>query len=128
MPRCFVTGCNSGYCSKGPAEKRHFFQAPSDDVRLQMLQHAIPRLDQQLTSSCVVCDIHFQDSDLVKEFVNTIDDDVFIIPRDKWALKDYAPPRLFPNCPAYLSEPVRKRKQPALRTAPAVKRRKKKKR
>ncbi|KAH6935485.1 hypothetical protein HPB50_006185 [Hyalomma asiaticum] len=68
----------------------------------QQDRRTIPRRDKQLTSSCVVCDIHFQDSDLVKQFVHTIYDDVLIILREKWALKDYALPRLFPNCPAYL--------------------------
>ncbi|KAH7959876.1 hypothetical protein HPB49_014547 [Dermacentor silvarum] len=64
------------------------------------------------------------DSDLVKEFVHNINGDVVIIPRDNWALKDDAVPRLFPNCPSYLSKPARKRKQPALRRAPPVKVRK----
>ncbi|KAH8036038.1 hypothetical protein HPB51_016342 [Rhipicephalus microplus] len=120
MPRCFVTGCNSGYDSQRSAEKRHFFQAPRDSSRLQVWQHAIPRLDKQRTSSCVVCDLHFEDSDLVKEFVHNLNGDV-IIPRDNWALKDDAVPRLFPNCPSCLSKPARKRKQPAVWRAPPVK-------
>ncbi|KAH7958663.1 hypothetical protein HPB49_004078 [Dermacentor silvarum] len=121
MPRCFVTGCKSGYDCQRSAEKRHFFRAPRDSSRLQVWQRAIPRLDKQLTSSCVVCDLHFEDSDLVKEFVHNINGDVVIIPRDNWALKDDAVPRLFPNCPSYLSKPARKRKQPAVRRAPPVK-------
>ncbi|KAH7950369.1 hypothetical protein HPB49_023146 [Dermacentor silvarum] len=102
MPRCFVTGCKSGYDSQRSAEKRHFFRAPRDSSRLQVWQRAIPRLDKQLTSSCVVCDLHFEDSDLVKEFVHNINGDV-IIPHDNWALKDDAVARLFTNCPSYLS-------------------------
>ncbi|KAH7977781.1 hypothetical protein HPB49_003577 [Dermacentor silvarum] len=124
MPRCFVTGCKSGYDSQRSAEKRHFFRAPRDSSRLQVWQRAIPRLDKQLTSSCVVCDLHFEDSDLVKEFVHNVNGDVVIIPRDNWALKDDAVPRLFPNCPSYLSKPARKRKQPAVRRASPVKVRK----
>ncbi|KAH7949651.1 hypothetical protein HPB49_013217 [Dermacentor silvarum] len=120
MPRCFVTGCKSGYDSQRSAEKRHFFRAPRDSSCLQVWQRAIPRLDKQLTSSSVVCDLHFEDSDLVKEFAHNINGDVVIIPRDNWALKDDAVPRLFPNCPSYLSKPARKRKQPALRRAPPV--------
>ncbi|KAH7979536.1 hypothetical protein HPB49_009788 [Dermacentor silvarum] len=111
MPRCFVTGCKSGYDSQRSAEKRHFFRAPRDSSRLQVWQRAIPRLDKQLTSSCVVCDLHFEDSDLVKEFVHNINGDIVIIPRDNWALKDDA-------------KPARKRKQPAVRRAPPVKVRK----
>ncbi|KAH7971539.1 hypothetical protein HPB49_025581 [Dermacentor silvarum] len=124
MPRCFVTGCTSGYDSQRSAEKRHFFRVPRDSSRLQVWQRAIPGLDKQLTSSCVVCDLHFEDRDLVKEFVHNINGDVVIIPRDNWALKDDAVPRLFPNCPSYLSKPARKCKQPAVRSAPPVKVRK----
>ncbi|KAH7978274.1 hypothetical protein HPB49_004949 [Dermacentor silvarum] len=124
MPRCFVTACKSGSDSQRSAEKRHFFRAPRDSSRLQVWQRAIPRLDKQLTSSCVVCDLHFEDNDLVKEFVHNINGDVVIIPRDNWALNDDAVPRLFPNYPSYLWKPARKRKQPAVRRAPPVKVRK----
>ncbi|KAH7958055.1 hypothetical protein HPB51_027960 [Rhipicephalus microplus] len=47
------------------------------------------------------------------------------MPRDKWALKDDAVPRLFPNCPSYLSKPTRKRKAPARRLSPAKSKRRK---
>ncbi|KAL1477533.1 hypothetical protein MTO96_017125 [Rhipicephalus appendiculatus] len=91
MPRCFVTGCKSGYDSaRGAAEKRHFFKPPNDASRLQEWQHAIPRSDRELTSSCVVCDLHFQEEDIVKNFVHKIGGDVVVIPRDKWSLKDDA--------------------------------------
>lgn len=107
MPRCFVTGCKSGYDSaRGAAEKRHFFKPPNDASRLREWQHAIPRSDRELTSSCVVCDLHFKEEDIVKNFVHKIGGDVVVIPRDKWSLKDGALPRLFPNCPKYLSKHV----------------------
>ncbi|KAH8021299.1 hypothetical protein HPB51_014870 [Rhipicephalus microplus] len=120
MPRCFVNGCKSVYDSQRSAENKHFFRVPRNFSRLQVWQRAIPRLDKQVSSSCVVCDLHFKDSDLVKEFVHNINGDA-IIPRDNWVLKDDAVPRLFPNCPSYLSKPARKRKQPAVRRAPPVK-------
>ncbi|KAH7959638.1 hypothetical protein HPB49_012658 [Dermacentor silvarum] len=124
MPRCFVTGCKSGYDSaRGAAEKRHFFKPPNDASRLQEWQHAIPRSDRELTSSCVVCDLHFQEEDIVKNFVHKIGGDVDVIPRYKWSLKDDALPRLFPNCPTYLSKHVRKRKAPAVRPPLQPKRR-----
>ncbi|KAH8033813.1 hypothetical protein HPB51_016268 [Rhipicephalus microplus] len=124
MPRCFVTGCKSGYDSaKSAAEKRHFFKPPNETSRLQEWQHAIPRSDRELMSSCVVCDLHFQEADLVKNFVHNIRGDVVVIPRDKWSLKDDAVPRLFPNCPKYLSKPLRKRKAPAVRSPLQPKRR-----
>ncbi|KAH8029766.1 hypothetical protein HPB51_003718 [Rhipicephalus microplus] len=117
-------GQHRGYDSaKSAAEKRHFFKPPNETSRLQEWQHAIPRSDRELTSSCVVCDLHFQEADLVKNFVHNIRGDVVVIPRDKWSLKDDAVPRLFPNCPKYLSKPLRKRKAPAVRSPLQPKRR-----
>lgn len=125
MPRCFVTGCKSGYDSaRSATEKRRFFKPPNDASRLQEWQRAIPRLDKELSSTCVVCDLHFREEDILKDFVHNIGGDVVVIPRDKWALKDDAIPRLFPNCPKYLSKPARKRKAPAVRPPPQLKRRK----
>ncbi|KAH7973582.1 hypothetical protein HPB49_002811 [Dermacentor silvarum] len=116
MPRCFVTDCKSGHDSARPAaENRHFSNPPNDASRLQEGQHAIPRCDRELTSSGVVCDLHFQEEDIVKNFVHNIGGDVVVIPRDKWGLKDDALPRLFPNCLQYLSQPVQKRQAPAAR-------------
>ncbi|KAH7984141.1 hypothetical protein HPB52_017405 [Rhipicephalus sanguineus] len=128
MPRCFVTGCRSGYDSTRSAdEKRHFFKPPTDEVRLQEWQRAIPRLDEELSRSCAVCDLHFQEDDIVKDYVHKVYDDVVAIPRGKWALKEDAVPRIFPNCPKYLSKPARKRKAPTVRTPTRPKRKKDKK-
>lgn len=124
MPRCFVTGCKSGYDSAmSAAERRHFFKPPNETSRLQEWQHAIPKSDRELTSSCVACDLHIQEADIVKNFVHNIRGDVVVIPRDKWSFKDDAVPRLFPNCPKYLSKPLQKRKAPAVRSPLPPKRR-----
>lgn len=125
MPRCFVTGCRSGYDStKSAAEKRHFFKPPADEVRLQLWRRAIPRLDKELTSSCAVCDLHFREEDIAKDYVHHVHGDVVLIPRGKWALNEDAVPRIFPNCPKYLSKPARKRKAPTVRAPPQPKRKK----
>ncbi|KAH7931730.1 hypothetical protein HPB51_029758 [Rhipicephalus microplus] len=82
MPRCFVTGCQSGYDStKSTAEKRHFFKPPADEVRLQLWRRAIPRSDKELTSSCAVCDLHFREEDIAKDYVHHVHGDVVLIPR-----------------------------------------------
>ncbi|KAH7982375.1 hypothetical protein HPB52_004289 [Rhipicephalus sanguineus] len=105
-------------------KKRHFFKPPTDDVRLQEWQRAIPRLDKELSRSCAVCDLHFQEDDIVKDYVHKVHGDVVVIPRGKWALKEDAVPRIFPNCPKYLSKPARKRKAPTVRTPTRPKRKK----
>ncbi|KAH6924254.1 hypothetical protein HPB50_014374 [Hyalomma asiaticum] len=102
---CFVTGCRSGYDStKCGAEKRHFFKPPVDESRLQLWRRAIPRSDKELTSACAVCDLHFQEEDIVKDFVHKVHGKVVLIPRDKWALQEHAVPRIFPKLPQILVE------------------------
>lgn len=126
MPRCFVPGCKSGYDSVLPSgEKRHFFRPPRDAERLALWQRAVPRQDKKLSSTCSVCDLHFSDEDISKVFEHNICGELVTMPRDKWALKDDAVPRLFPNCPSYLSKPTRKRKAPARRLSPAKSKRRK---
>lgn len=126
MPRCCVPGCKSGYDSvQSVSEKRHFFKPPRDAERLARWQRAMPRLDKTLSSTCSVCDLHFRDEDVSKVFEHNICGDVVTIPRDKWALNDDAVPRLFPNCPSYLSKPTRKRKAPTRRLSPAKSKRRK---
>ncbi|KAH8010244.1 hypothetical protein HPB51_026296 [Rhipicephalus microplus] len=91
MPRCFVTGCRSGYDSKkSAAEKRHFFKPPADEVRLQLWRRAIPRSDKELTSSCTVCDLHFREEDIAKDYVHHVHGDVVLIPRDVVPVEDKA--------------------------------------
>lgn len=94
----------------------------NDTSQLQEWQHTIPRSDRELTISCVVCDLHFQDGDIVKNFVHNTCGDA-VIPRDKMSLKDGAVSRLFPNCRKLLSKPARKRKAPAARPPFQLKRR-----
>ncbi|KAH8035185.1 hypothetical protein HPB51_004426 [Rhipicephalus microplus] len=43
---------------------------PKTASHLRKWQRAIPRLDKELTSSCVVCDLHFQPEDLVEDFIH----------------------------------------------------------
>ncbi|KAH8026545.1 hypothetical protein HPB51_021439 [Rhipicephalus microplus] len=126
MPRCFVPGCKSGYDSVLPSsEKRHFFKPPRDAERLALWQRAVPRQDKKLSSTCSICDLHFSDEDISKVFEHNICGELVTMPRDKWALKDDAVPRLFLNCPSYLSKPTRKRKAPARRLSPAKSKRRK---
>ncbi|KAH7957899.1 hypothetical protein HPB51_028117 [Rhipicephalus microplus] len=65
------------------------------------------------------------DEDILKVFEHNICGELVAMPRDKWALKDDAVPRLFPNCLSYLSKPTRKRKAPSRRLSPAKSKRRK---
>lgn len=126
MPRCFVTGCRSGYYStRSSSDKRHYFRPPKSASNVREWRHAIPRRDKELTSSCMVCDLHFEPEDPLKDFIHNITGEVVIIPRGKWTLKEDAVPRLLRNCPKYLSKPSKKRKLPAVQLAADVKRSKK---
>ncbi|KAL1482850.1 hypothetical protein MTO96_033505 [Rhipicephalus appendiculatus] len=105
MPRCFVPGCKSYYDSAWYVKNdRHFFKVPRDAGRRQLWERAIPGQDVKLSTSGSVCDLHFVDSDILKVFEHNIRGDIVAVPRDKWALKADAVPRLFPNCPTDFSK------------------------
>lgn len=100
MPTCFAPGCRSGYYKT--QEKRHFFRPPRNDDLRAAWDRAIPRTDRLLTPSCRLCDLHFDDADIVKVFRHVIRGEVVEIPRSNWLLAPSAVPCIFSNSPRYL--------------------------
>lgn len=117
MPTCFVPGCTSGY--KSNPQKRHYFAPPRDPQLLGRWTRAIPRADKVLTKTCKVCDVHFQEADIVKTYKHVINGETVEIDRGIWALKSDAVPCLFPNLPSYLSSQRKKRRSPKKRATAA---------
>lgn len=110
MPTCFVPGCTSGF--KSNPQKRHYFAPPRDPQLLGRWTRAIPRADKVLTKTCKVCDVHFQEADIVKTYKHVINGETVEIDRETWALKSDAVPCLSPNRPSYLSSQRKKRRSP----------------
>lgn len=115
MPTCYAPGCTSGY--KSNTQKRHFFAPPSDPELLSKWKRAIPRADKELSKTCKVCDLHFDEADISKTFKHIINGEVVEIDRAYWALKEGAVPVNFPNLPSYLSRKQTRRRSPKKRAA-----------
>jgi hypothetical protein len=101
---CVVPGCNSGYGTHNkypPGVGKHRF--PKDPKLRKEWCKAIPRDDWEPTDSSRVCGLHFEDLDYEQ---NRKDSNKNRKKGDlkRRKLKDDAIPRIFPNCPAYLSK------------------------
>ena len=100
---CVVPGCKSGYGTKSkfpPGVSKHHF--PKDEASRECWRKAIPRENWTPTDSSVICGLHFEESDFLSE---RDDKNVYRNNGDLKLrrLKKEAIPRLFPNCPSYLS-------------------------
>ncbi|XP_029344634.1 uncharacterized protein LOC115033917 [Acyrthosiphon pisum] len=116
--RCIVPGCKSGYDSC--VNKYHFFTVPKDLAKLELWKKAIPRKEFVFKPRQVVCELHFHEEDIIRtKKITDINGKIVVeapykIPR----LKENAVPSIFPNCPKYLSRPLKHRKPPLLRINP----------
>lgn len=94
MPyKCFVPFCNTG--QKDNLTKRTMFSVPKDEKLRQKWGKMIPRKDK-LKPSHKVCEIHFEETDIIKGKVFIINGKEDFFPM-KWKLKKGALPRIFPG-------------------------------
>lgn len=63
---CFATYCRSGYA--GNRERASLFSAPKDEELFLKWQKIIPRGDRLLTHRDVLCEKHFTDEDIIREW------------------------------------------------------------
>ncbi|XP_040065844.1 uncharacterized protein LOC120839600 [Ixodes scapularis] len=105
LTHCFASGCTTGYVSaKNKAQKASLFAVPHDDERRRAWQHSIPRADKPLEKSSVVCEAHFDERFIVRNYTHVINGETVEIPCDRPCLTADAIPALFSNIPAYLSK------------------------
>lgn len=71
----------------------------------------IPRKDRSITFKDRVCEKHFLEEDLIHCWESTVEGKTVTIERDRPRLRDGAVPRIFPNCPEYLSDKGRKKRK-----------------
>jgi len=97
------------------------FRFPKDETKRQEWLRRIPQelLSDDITDDMVVCEKHFEQRFIVREFTYPQQDgSSFTCPRDVPVLDSDAVPTLFPNTPSYLSSPLPpKRKTPNERRA-----------
>nr|XP_037279949.1 LOW QUALITY PROTEIN: uncharacterized protein LOC119172911 [Rhipicephalus microplus] len=102
---CFAPGCSTGYVSARKAGvKRSVFTVPNDEDRLKAWQRYVPRGDKLLDRTAVLCELHFEQQFIVRDYTHIVNGEVVKIPRGRPCLTDDAIPSIFPNTPSYLSK------------------------
>ncbi|XP_043485249.1 uncharacterized protein LOC122513081 [Leptopilina heterotoma] len=110
--KCIVPNCKAGYASC--KQKFSLFSVPDDEKMVEQWQKAIPRKDFVVQSGQVVCQQHFLEDDIVwKKEVKAPDGSVMSSAKLKRPyLKHGSIPRIFPDCPKYLTNTTKQRKPP----------------
>ncbi|KAJ8915380.1 hypothetical protein NQ315_008267 [Exocentrus adspersus] len=62
---CFVPMCRTGLNRNVGETKPNLFKAPNDPKRLEQWNRAIPRVDKEICSDDVVCELHFLEDDVI---------------------------------------------------------------
>lgn len=105
---CFVPYCRSGYRSN--LQRASLFRAPRDPERLAEWEESIARPDKKLTSSAVVCERHFEESDIERTFKIVVNGVVNEIPREAPLLKRDAVPTIFDDYPPSIRHQILRKK------------------
>lgn len=95
MPNeCYIPNCLSGH-SNDPT-KRIFFCPPKDPIIREEWRKMIPRKVPAIHKTARVCELHFEEEDIIKGKTFIINgEDVFFPMR--WKLRAGALPRIFPG-------------------------------
>ncbi|KAH8027321.1 hypothetical protein HPB51_004633 [Rhipicephalus microplus] len=102
---CFAPGCSTGYVlARKAGIKRSVFTVPNDEDRLKAWQRYVPRGDKLLDRTAVLCELHFEQRFIVRDYTRIVNGEVVKIPRGRPCLTDNAIPSIFPNTPSYLSK------------------------
>ena len=87
--------------------ERNFFHPPSDPIVTENWRRAIPRSDRLLEVKDFVCDLHFAEHFIERDYEIKVGNDLVRIPGGKPKLCADAVPTLFPDLPHYLSKNVK---------------------
>ncbi|CAN7977271.1 unnamed protein product, partial [Ixodes persulcatus] len=116
---CFAPGCKTGYqWTKG--EQPSLFAVPKDENRRKQWERNLHRKDKVLDYTCSVCELHFEPSCIMRDFVHVIAGKEVRIPRGKPELLPDAVPTLLPNTPSYMSKKVPLQRPPRKRKNASV--------
>ncbi|KAM7312580.1 uncharacterized protein ISCGN_009485 [Ixodes scapularis] len=116
---CFAPGRKTGYqWTKG--EQPSIFAVPKDENRRKQWERNLHRMDKALDYTCSVCELHFEPSCIMRDFVHVIAGKEVRIPRGKPELLPDAVPTLLQNTPSYMSKKVPLQKPPRKRKNASV--------
>lgn len=110
---CFVPGCSSGY--KSNKTKITLFSTPKDKKQFEKWLKIIPRADKNLDEYSVVCESHFDERYIERNYKYIIKGEEVLLPRTKPILTADAFPSIFPNLPKYITRKMAPMRSPKIR-------------
>lgn len=88
---CFAPGCQTGYkWTKG--RQPSLFSVPKDEEKRKLWERNLHRQDKSLDETCAVCELHFEPSCIIKDYVHVVNGEEVRIPRGKPELTPDAVP------------------------------------
>lgn len=108
MPNCSAYGCRSGYDAT-TSQGRHFFGVPKEASLAAKWSAALARKGTTLGGKSIVCDLHFADDDLIKNYEHIVQGNLVQIPRGRWGLKPGAVPTL--HLASNVEQPQKRRRK-----------------
>lgn len=103
--KCFVPNCSSGY--RSCKERVSLFKVPKDPERIASWRRAIPRSDRELQPGDCVCEKHFSPHLISRAYHVEHEGKVLLDAPKRSVLSSEAVPTIFPNCPKYMSAPLK---------------------
>lgn len=117
---CYAPGCRTGYAGVKTERKLSLFSVPKDENRRKIWERNLHRGDKPLEENCAVCELHFEERFIQRDYVHVVGGQEVRIARGVPSLTPDAVPTVLPNAPKYLSSKAPPKRAPRKREAPAV--------
>ncbi|KAH7968152.1 hypothetical protein HPB52_006373 [Rhipicephalus sanguineus] len=112
---CYAPGCRTGYSGVKVTRKVSLFSVPKDEDRRKLWEKNLHRSDKPLDDQCAVCELHFEDRYILRDYIHVVNGEEVRIPRGVPALTCDAVPTILPNAPKYLTKKVPAERAPRKR-------------
>lgn len=73
LRHCYAPGCRTGYAGVKAERKLSLFSVPKDESRRKIWERNLHRSDKALEENCAVCELHFEDRYILREYVHIIE-------------------------------------------------------
>lgn len=101
---CFAPGCKTGYAGLENSPRLSLFGAPADEEGRSLWEKNLRRADKSLDKFDAVCELHFEERFILRDYVHIIGGKEVRLPRGKPSLAPGAVPTILPNLPTHLTE------------------------
>ncbi|XP_077519809.1 uncharacterized protein LOC144129531 [Amblyomma americanum] len=117
---CYAPGCRTGYAGVPAEKKLSLFNVPKDAVRRKAWERNLHRADKPLDENCAVCELHFEERYILRDYVHVVAGKEVRIARRVPAVTPEAVPTLLSNTPKYLSSKAPPKRAPRKRGTSTV--------